>query len=200
MSDRVHCPECGMERTRFDIGYCEICRYRFEAEQSNQQPVSRVSSDSTVRSGNAQEPDAQHTEDSHQKSDRSIPGGNQRWQILVVVDPSLYIDPDPDLPCPTDEPLRTFHLDLNENLVGRRSDSKRIYPEIPLADPGVSHRHCKILEENDRMFLIDLGSVNGTSLNNEQAKAGVKLQIEDGDEITLGCWTRMTVRCIQPKQ
>lgn len=120
-----------------------------------------------------------------------------RWQAVVVVDPALYVDPDPDLKCPTDEPERTFPLDLPENLVGRRSDSRAIRPEVPLNDPGVSHRHAKLLCDPDGgLALLDVGSTNGTQLNGAAVSSGVRMPLKDGDQIVLGCWTRLTIRSV----
>ena len=97
--------------------------------------------------------------------------------------------------CPVNEPERLFHLDLEENLIGRRSDSKKIYPTIPIEDPGISHRHCKLLIEADgSVYILDLGSTNGTGLNGVELPAGVKKDLKNGDQITLGCWTQITVR------
>jgi len=117
------------------------------------------------------------------------------WEALVVVDPSLNVEPDANSPCPVNEPERVFHLDLAENLIGRRSKKKDINPEVVLNDPGASHRHAKLLRPPDGgLALLDLGSTNGTQLNGSEVEAGVRISLEDGDQITLGCWTRITVR------
>lgn len=122
-------------------------------------------------------------------------GAILKLEAVVRVDESLYEEPDPELPCPTDEPERIFHLDLAENLIGRRSDKKDIHPEIPLNDPGVSHRHAKLLRQTGGGFiLLDLGSANGTELNGKLISEGVRTPIQTGDEITLGCWTRILLR------
>ena len=121
----------------------------------------------------------------------------QSWQAIVAVDPSLYVDPDPNQPCPVGEPERVFPLDLTENLIGRRSDRRDIHPEVPLTDTGVSHRHAKLLKQADgSLILLELGSTNGTELNGVEVPAGVPTPVHDGDQITLGCWTRMTVRTV----
>jgi pSer/pThr/pTyr-binding forkhead associated (FHA) protein len=115
-----------------------------------------------------------------------------------MVDPSLYVEPDPDMPCPVGEPERVFPLDFAENLIGRRSDRKDIHPEIPLMDPCISHRHAKLLRQADGGFvLLDLGSSNGTYLNGNFVSPGVRTPVKAGDQITLGCWTRMTLRLQQ---
>jgi hypothetical protein len=119
-----------------------------------------------------------------------------RWELYVAVDPSLYVDPDPAIPCPVGDPVRTFPLDFAENLVGRRSDRRGIYPEIDLStDHGVSSRHLVLYREaNGSLTLLDVGSTNGTQVNGKDIVAGVRTPLQDGDQITLGCWTRMTVR------
>ena len=95
------------------------------------------------------------------------------------------------MPCPVNEPERLFPLDFAENLLGRRSDRKDIHPEIPLEDPGVSRRHAKLLRQPDgSLFVLDVGSSNGTYLNDVEVKPGVRTPVQPGDQITLGCWTR----------
>jgi hypothetical protein len=54
---------------------------------------------------------------------------------------------------------------------------------VPLADPNVSRRHAEIRRDGDNVYLIDLGSTNGTRVN------GVAIhqrQLADGDVITVG--------------
>jgi pSer/pThr/pTyr-binding forkhead associated (FHA) protein len=110
------------------------------------------------------------------------------------VDPTLDVEPDPAAPCPTDAPERTFPLDLQENLVGRRSASRGIFPQIALDDPGVSHRHLMVYRTPDGASLqvSDLGSTNGTFVNGASLEPGVKTSVADGDRIELGRWTRIT--------
>ena len=117
------------------------------------------------------------------------------WEAIVAVDPALYTDPDPTMPCPVGEPERVYPLDLADNLIGRRSEKRNIFPEINLNDGCVSHRHAKIQRQPDGSFaLLDVGSTNGTSLNGVEIQRGVRTPLQDGDEITLGCWTRITIR------
>jgi pSer/pThr/pTyr-binding forkhead associated (FHA) protein len=121
------------------------------------------------------------------------------WEAVVRVDASLYTDPDPAIPCPVTDPERIFPLDLAENLIGRRSDRLDIHPEIPLTDPGVSHRHAKIYREADgSLSVLDVGSTNATNVNGNEAAAGVRVSLNDGDEITIGCWTRILIRRTTP--
>lgn len=118
-----------------------------------------------------------------------------RWEARLTVDPSLNVDPDPALPCPVGEPERVFPLDFPDNLIGRRSEKRGIFPEINVNDPCSSHRHAKIQRQADGSFaLLDVGSTNGTQLNGKEVQPNVLTPLQDGDQITLGCWTRIIIR------
>lgn len=159
-ADSALCPDCGIQRTRFEISFCQVCRYNYtDTDTGLEKPP------------------------------------NLRWVIVITVDASLNSEPDANVPCPTDEPERMFHLDLEESLIGRRSKSKEFHSDIPISDPGISHRHCKLVKEVDgSIALMDVGSTNGTQLNGNEAPPGVKMPLKSGDQITLGCWTRITIR------
>jgi hypothetical protein len=117
------------------------------------------------------------------------------WELVVVVDASLDTDPDPASPCPKDEPERVFAIEVPEMLVGRRDDTRAIRPEIPLNDPGTSRRHAKIVKNADGSpSLQDLASMNGTSLNGADVAPGSHHPLKEGDEVTIGRWTRMRLR------
>ena len=171
------CPDCGTPRVGV-ARFCEVCRHDFGAGTAGSAAAAPARQDLT--------PPPPPTLG-------GVLGGV--LEAVTVVDPSLYVDPDPSMVLPVDEPPRTFPLDLAENLIGRRSDKRDIHPEVPLTDPGVSHRHAKLLREPDGGFvLLDVGSSNGTQLNGQDVPAGVRTPVKAGDEITLGCWTRITLR------
>jgi pSer/pThr/pTyr-binding forkhead associated (FHA) protein len=113
----------------------------------------------------------------------------------VVTDPSLVEDEEERKQCPQNAPELVFPLDLDENLVGRRSDAMQIYPEIDLSDPGVSHRHLKLLRQPDGgLAALELGSKNGTTLNGVALKPGLATPLAAGDELVVGTWTRLQLR------
>ena len=107
------------------------------------------------------------------------------------VDVTLRRDDDP---MPADTRARIFPLDLADHLLGRRSDGEDIHPEIGLADPGISRRHLRILRTPDGVSVLDLGSMNGTRLNGAPLDSNVPTPLREGDHLTLGCWTRLTVK------
>ncbi len=56
--------------------------------------------------------------------------------------------------------------------------------KIRIADTQLSRRHCQFTYEEGRLFVEDLGSRNGTKVNDELVKG--KRQLQDGDMIVVG--------------
>jgi hypothetical protein len=63
--------------------------------------------------------------------------------------------------------------------IGRGSDNM-----VVVADPIVSSRHAAITSRGDRWFVEDLGSTNGTQVNDQWVSAPVPVAV--GDEIQVG--------------
>jgi pSer/pThr/pTyr-binding forkhead associated (FHA) protein len=117
------------------------------------------------------------------------------WQIVVTVDPSLDTEPDPDAPCPVDAQPFTLAVDRAEMLIGRLDETRDIRPEVSLRDPGASRRHAKFVVDVDGgLALQDLASTNGTYLNGREVPPGTRHRLKEGDYVTLGRWTKLTVR------
>ena len=70
---------------------------------------------------------------------------------------------------------------VNERLhIGRSADN-----EIPINDAEVSRRHARLIRQRDGSYAIeDLGSTNGTFVNNERCQTVTPLH--DGDVVGLG--------------
>jgi Protein of unknown function (DUF3662)/Inner membrane component of T3SS, cytoplasmic domain len=75
-------------------------------------------------------------------------------------------------------PGQVFDLSKDRVTIGRLAES-----DVTLADPGVSRRHAEVRREDGRYRLVDLGSTNGTRVN--EAVVGDRL-LEEGDRITIG--------------
>jgi hypothetical protein len=89
---------------------------------------------------------------------------------------------------------RTVTLPAPQVRIGRKSTSKGTDPEIDLADadPGVSHSHALLTLSVDGIWLVsDLGSTNGTYLNDEPKPltAGQTRSVGNGDRVHVGAWT-----------
>jgi FHA domain/WXG100 protein secretion system (Wss), protein YukD len=83
--------------------------------------------------------------------------------------------------------------------IGRSSSSKAIKPAIDLSGPppdlAVSHQHAVLVAQPDGTWaLVDQGSVNGTFLNGVEVAPGQRASLHDGDQISLGRWTVLTIR------
>ena len=92
---------------------------------------------------------------------------------------------------PTEEPVHLLLL-LVDNATPRRIPLRnlpavvgRTAPaEIILEGGAVSRRHCQFVQQGDRVLLSDLGSTNGTIVNNVRIEGPTLL--EDGANITIG--------------
>ena len=131
-SSRV-CPDCGTPRTG-GARFCEVCRHDFGAG-----PSGTVAPATPPARRDLTPPPPPMLAQLHPTGEPDLgepsplppPALGARGvtlEVVAVVDPSLYVDPDPSMVLPTDEPPRTFPLDLAENLIGRRSDKRDIPP------------------------------------------------------------------------
>ncbi len=66
-----------------------------------------------------------------------------------------------------------------ETTVGRKTDN-----DLVLSDVTISGLHCKILNENGLIYVVDENSTNGTFVNDERISE--KAQLHHGDKLTLG--------------
>src|SRR6266436_3374466 len=85
----------------------------------------------------------------------------------------------------------SFNLQNDSNLVGRTDPLSNIFPEVDLSrfDPQtkVSRRHARIWREGDAYLVEDLGSVNGTVINDIiRLEPRQPRPLDSGDRIKLG--------------
>lgn len=171
------CPVCGEPRVS-DARFCEVCRYDFVARKAGPPPAAS-SQASPGAPANVPPP--------------APPAAGPHWRLVVTIDASLDTEPDPAAPLPN-EPERIFPVEQDEMLVGRRDDRQQIRPAVALHDPGASRRHAKVLRNADgTLSLHDSGSTNGTKINGQDVVSGALRALAEGDEITLGRWTRIRV-------
>jgi len=100
---------------------------------------------------------------------------------------------------PVVDPERRIRLAGDQVVIGRRSTSRGLNPEIDLAgppeDPGVSHVHAVLRPATGGGWTItDPGSTNGTTINDdpEPIEANVPVPIRSGDRVHVGAWTTIT--------
>ncbi len=85
----------------------------------------------------------------------------------------------------------SFILQKDSNLLGRTDPHSNIFPEIDLSrfDPEtkVSRRHARIWLEGETFLVEDLGSVNGTAINDSVRLAPRQPRVLDsGDKLRVG--------------
>lgn len=85
----------------------------------------------------------------------------------------------------------SFQLSKEVSLVGRSDPHSNIFPEIDLSkfDPQtkISRRHARILRKGEVYLVEDLGSVNGTVINDSLRLAPHQPRaLESGDKLRLG--------------
>ncbi len=85
----------------------------------------------------------------------------------------------------------SFILQKDSNLLGRTDPHSNIFPEIDLSrfDPEtkVSRRHARIWLEGETFLVEDLGSVNGTVINDSVRLAPRQPRVLDsGDKLRVG--------------
>ena len=109
------------------------------------------------------------------------------------VDPSLVEGPDKPLTGEMEavgkaflylihqgQPTATYPLDKPAEVIGRMSDS-----DVVVNDPGASRHHAEIRTDGTGRYLLrDLGSTNGTSVNEQDITA--EWELRPGDRITIG--------------
>jgi FHA domain-containing protein len=123
------------------------------------------------------------------------------WQLEVFADRESFDRVQGEgMRFPADAPVRWFTLDGPEVLVGRKSATRGTLPDIDAAatpeDVGVSHRHAVFARDEDgRWTVTDLGSTNGTFVNDGEHSiaAGQPVRLEDGDRVHMGAWTTIVV-------
>src|SRR4051812_11385081 len=73
---------------------------------------------------------------------------------------------------------RVHELNLEQAILGRNS-----FCEIVIPVQSISRQHARIVREDDRYFLEDMGSLNGTFVNGHRISGRVELA--DNDRIDL---------------
>lgn len=73
---------------------------------------------------------------------------------------------------------KEYPLDRDRVVIGRLAGS-----EVELADTGASRRHAELRRQGEDFVLVDLGSTNGTLVNDSPIS---ERTLDDGDRITIG--------------
>ena len=131
----------------------------------------------------------------------------RHWTLLVTADREYHAQmdgwatsADARVPFPSEVTYRAVALHGDQLLIGRRGGFPDLEPDIdltgPPADPRVSPAHALLLANPDGGWsLVDLGSANGTYLNDalNPIATNYPVPLYDGDAIHLGAWTTLTL-------
>jgi hypothetical protein len=134
--------------------------------------------------------------------------GGVEWVAEVWVDPDWYAEQSSDEQCPSPGLPVVVPLPTRSLLVGRRSRSRSIHPEIECgADIGVSRRQAQLTSDGQRWWVEDLQSANGTyvgaasaALPTDPLPPGQRRELGTDDRIYVGAWTCIVVRRATPEE
>ncbi len=126
------------------------------------------------------------------------------WTAVVTADRAFYerviARGGPDtVDFPQFFPERRITLQRDAALIGRHNRDQGVAPEIDLglqpADRGVSTQHAVLRVRDTGPTITDLGSTNGTSLNDSEdlLANGEETPLADGDRIHVGAWTTIKI-------
>jgi len=74
-----------------------------------------------------------------------------------------------------------FFLTEPEMIIGRDPSA-----DISVSDPGISRKHAKVVKENGKVKMVDLGSSNGTFINDKKLASGDSVCLAKEDMIKMG--------------
>jgi hypothetical protein len=192
------CPDCGATASASDVTFCEVCGYNFQTRAHGEIPMVPLSARPPQAAALPvpKPPPLPPPPDPAPLIPPPIEEAKS-WLVEVTVDPTLREAGSP--PAPADPRAITIELKSELNLIGRTSQSRAIYPEIPLdSDDAVSHRHALLSRDaGGKVTLRDIGSANGTRLNGRDVQPLTDVVLHDGDELTLGHWTRLAIKAVR---
>ena len=89
-----------------------------------------------------------------------------------------------------DEGWARLQITLRPTITFGRSDED-VTVDVDLTsfgarDKGVSRQHIIVMQQGGRLFVKDLGSKNGTRINNDALRANILYELMDGDVLQLG--------------
>lgn len=212
----INCPSCGAS-VQADASFCGQCGFdlRASAQASEEPPLPP-----TITPGQSAPPIAPFTPDPLVMPDPLVAEFQPPPPVSVEVEqtpPQPDIPSPPPAPVPTTpaggiggrtqlqtQTARLLHVQTNtiielpQNLtvihLGKPND--RVPPDIDVAGfPNseiVSRIHADIRVEGDSYYIEDVGSSNGTYINNSPLSMGNRHRLRPGDRIALGKGDQVT--------
>ena len=190
------CPDCGVQHAMSAGDYCEVCGYNFKTGAHGElalPPAPPAAQIPVVAPAPAPPETAPAPVAPPPPPDTKLLG----WEVTITIDPTLKIEGSPDAPADI-EPV-VAALRAGSNLIGRTSPRRGIHPEVALdQDDAVSHRHGLFEVHADGALTVrDIGSSNGTSVNGKEIVQMTDVPLSDGDQVTLGHWSRLLIKAVR---
>ena len=202
VGSQAPCPNCGAP-ARPDDAFCEVCGIDFATGELPAKPAAGSGPTTSAGQTGATPTEAGATTG----APAAAPSGEaptEQWVVVIETDRDFYEgNQNADVPVAFPEGLapREVPLMSDEVLIGRRSDTKGIFPDVdlgaPTEDPGVSRRHAVLRRRPDGSWVvIDQGSTNGTRVGGVRTPivAGEERLLLNGDYLLVGAWTRITLK------
>ena len=176
------CPHCGTPRSARAL-FCETCGYDYTTGALPDEDL--------------------HTELGIPKP--ATPDAGPAWVAEVWTDPQWYAAQESTEPLPPQGPPRIVPL-KESALIGRHSESRKIYPDIDCEpDTGCSRRQAYLTSAGGYWYINDLDSANGTFVAPATdpvpaTPIAARTQVTPDDRIYVGAWTRIVVRPAIPAE
>jgi len=132
-------------------------------------------------------------------------GGDQKEPDTMLVAEVTWMEREETSEVPGEEitsplGLKLTILDSGRNVevaltkkvnIGRLDPAMACFPQVDLTsdgglEKGISRRHARITRHGNKVFIEDLGSVNGTFLNHKRLTPYLIQALKSGDELQLG--------------
>ncbi|MGZ4697515.1 MAG: FHA domain-containing protein [Oryzihumus sp.] len=184
------CPSCSAPNDA-DALFCEACGYDFTTGAMPRPPDGAPGPDAAP---DGQQPAAM--------ASPVPPPVALEWVAEVWVDPDWYAAQESEDACPSPGPPTVVPLTAQSVLVGRRSVSRNIHPQVDCsADTGVSRRQAQLTTDGQRWWVEDLQSSNGTyvgpasgPLPENPLPPGQRHEVDEDQRVYIGAWTRLVIR------
>jgi hypothetical protein len=147
--------------------------------------------------------DDRFCEDCGHELDGAAPVATTRWNVEVTADWGYFARMNPSgVTFPAVPVARSLWLDRGDILIGRRlgdHDEVRIDMAGPPEDGGVSHRHALLRCSDGLLTVTDVGSTNGTFVNDspDALAPWEPVVLRDGDHVHVGAWTTIVARSVR---
>ena len=128
------------------------------------------------------------------------------WVAEVWIDPDWFAAQNSPGGCATSGAPTIVPVRASTAMIGRRSQSRGIAPEVDCSGDGaVSHQHAQLILDHDRWYVEDLGSTNGTfvgspgnALPTTPLEPHQRHELADDERVYVGAWTRIQIRRALP--